>query len=167
MELQHHLDHSLSDHDPVSISFHTKSSDNYQANGRKSSYFKANAAILSNPENITLLKQAWERGKESHDNPHRQFSLACGRLRARYKEIQATPKYSNKNKEVLKARLATLKADLEEEATIERIADWTSTTTRLKDTEMLEAHRIQVMSRAKWAREGNGTLTFLLFTSTS
>lgn len=96
----------------MSITFHTKLNDNYKANSRKSSYLKANVAILSNLDNIIQLKQAWERHEENLDSPHRKFLLACARLRSKYKEIQATPRYSKKNKKVLKVHLATLKADL-------------------------------------------------------
>lgn len=91
----------LSDHDPISISFDIIHAKLRKKVSQKSSYFKANAMILTNLENIQLLKKAWERHEDADGNPHRKLSLACSRLRNKYKEIQSLPKYSNKNVEIL------------------------------------------------------------------
>lgn len=108
IELQHYQDQALSDHDPVSILFDLDPIETSKDLNRKSSYFKANAVILSDLNSISKLKEAWEHHGTDVENPHKKFSLACSRLRTKYKEIQSDPKYSNKNKEMLKERLATL-----------------------------------------------------------
>lgn len=103
----------MPDHDLVSILFDLDPIETSKDLNYKSSYFKANATILSDLNNISNLKEAWEHHGTDVDNPHKKFSLTCLRLRTKYKEIQLEPKYSNKNKEILKERLATLKGDLE------------------------------------------------------
>lgn len=90
----------------------------------KSSYFKANAYILEPKDNIKALKVSWQESRASHTNLQVSFYLACAMLRVRYILLQAEPRYSYKNKEILQARLRTLKFDLEEEETPLIISDW-------------------------------------------
>lgn len=86
--------------------------------------------------------------------------MACARLRDKYKEIQSLPKYSIKNIEILKERLATLKAGLELEATLDQIANWSTTMASLKELEELPARLIRILSCAKGIREYNEPIDF-------
>lgn len=132
----------LLDRDLISILFYLDPIKTSKDLNHKSSYFKANAAILSDLNNINKLKEAWKHHKKNIDNSHKKLLLACLRLRTKYKEIRSEPKYFNKNNEVLKERLTTLKADLEVEIIEEHIEDWSCILASLKEVEALEAQRI-------------------------
>lgn len=161
LDLQHIQDQTLSDHDQVCITFIIENRISLLSFlVKKSSYFKANSYILESEDNIKALKEAWLESGSALTNPQVSFRLACSRLRSKYKLLQAEPRHSNKNKDILKARLWTLKADLEDEESPDIVSDWTETFNSLRDLELKEANRWRVILREKWVTDGNKSSPF-------
>lgn len=109
LEMQHIPDQTLSDHDPISISFIMENRITLASSIKKSSYFKANAYILESEDNITALKAAWLGDRTPLTNPQANFHLAYARLRAKYILLHAKPRYSHKTKRSCKRVLGLLK----------------------------------------------------------
>jgi hypothetical protein len=132
--LEHVPDCILSDHNPVILHL-TLNKPSTTSAVRKTSHFKANLAVLKWPGVLEILETAWKAHSSTTLDLRVQFTLACDRLREKYKELQESVKALDEVLEVLKADERRLKSELEEGNDPADIQDLLSKTTQLKQVE--------------------------------
>ncbi|KAL3675613.1 hypothetical protein R1sor_025561 [Riccia sorocarpa] len=151
--VNHHSEHTLSDHIPVSLHLQLVHDDNH--NWQPKSYFKMSTHLIKRPGVLEKLEEAWGEHPPFWRSTQKLWDLGWGRLRQILREEKAIVEKEEHGYQDLRREVEELRIWMEEEGGNSDLhAELQLKEAELREQDLREARAWKYRSKEKWLREG-------------